>query len=219
MNFYIPNELVNYISLFCGNPLEFRCLCQEFDHIIRSRLNSLTITNEKGLIKNCCRLRKLTIENEIDPRLLELFLSEGKIEDLSCAEFTGSVSIFKDIKKLSLQNCKGLTDFEFLSKVEELDLSDTNFTCSTLIFEKVKKLSLQGCKGLTDFGSLSKVEELDLSYTNFTGSTLIFKDVKKLGLWRCKGLTDFGSLSKVEELDLSYTNFTGSVSIFNIFLF
>src|SRR3990167_4618036 len=174
MNFYIPNELVNYISFFCGNPLEFRCLCQEFDHIIRSRLNSLTITNEKGLIKNCCRLRKLTIENEIDPRLLELFLSEGKIEDLSFTKFTGSTSIFEKVKKLSLRGCKRLTDFESLSKVEELDLSDTNFTGSTLIFQDIKKLSLQWCRGLTDFEFLSKVEELDLSYTNFTGSVSIF---------------------------------------------
>src|SRR3990167_8846732 len=120
MDFYIPNELVNYISLFCGNRLEFRCLCQEYDHLIRSRLNSLTITNEKGFIKNCRRLRKLSIQNTIDPRLLELFLSEENIEDLSYAKFTGSVSIFKDIKKLDLRGCKRLTDFESLSKVEEL---------------------------------------------------------------------------------------------------
>ena len=117
MDFYIPNELVNYISLFCGNRLEFRCLCQEFDQLICSRLNSLTITNEKGFIKNCCRLRKLSIQNTIDPHLLESFLSEGKIEYLSSANFTGSVSIFKDVKKLSLRYCKGLIDFEFLSKV------------------------------------------------------------------------------------------------------
>src|SRR3990167_10851337 len=115
MDFYIPTELVNYISLFCENRLEFRCLCQEFDHLICAHLNSLTITNEKGLIKNCCRLRKLTIKNEIDPRLLESFLSTVQIEDLSCANFTGSVSIFQDIKKLSLRCCKGLTDFKFLS--------------------------------------------------------------------------------------------------------
>ena len=133
MDFYIPDELVNYISLFCGNRLEFRCLCQEYDHLICSRLNSLTITNEKGLIKNCGRLRTLTIKKKIDSRLLELFLSEGNIEDLFYSEFTGSVSIFQDIKKLNLRGCKGLTDFEFLSKVEELNLSNTNFTGSTFL--------------------------------------------------------------------------------------
>src|SRR3990167_6283956 len=116
MDFYIPTDLVLYISLFCEHRLEFRCLCQEFDCLIRSRLNSLTITNEKGLIKNCCRLQKLTIKHNIDPRLLESFLSEGNIEYLFYSEFTGSLSIFNEIKKLNLQNCRGLTDFEFLSK-------------------------------------------------------------------------------------------------------
>src|SRR3990167_929105 len=169
MDFYIPNELVHYISLFCENQLEFRCLYQEYDRLICSRLNSLTITNEKGLIKNCGRLRALTIKKKIDPRLLKSFLSEGKIENLSYTNFTGSVSIFKDIKKLSLRDCKGLTDFEFLSKVEELDLSYTNFTGSVFIFKDVKKLSLCGCGRLTDFEFLSRAKELDLSYTNFTG--------------------------------------------------
>src|SRR3990167_4201637 len=209
MDFYIPTELVNYISLFCENRLEFRCLCQEFDHFIRSRLKSVTVTNEKGFIKNCCRIRKLKIGYIGNTQLLKSFLSTVEELSLSNSNFTGSVSIFKDIKKLNLRGCQGLTDFEFLSKVEELGLSWTNFTGSVSIFKDIKKLKLRDCKGLTDFEFLSKVEELDLSFTNFTGSVSIFKEVKKLSLCGCGRLTDFEFLSRAKELDLSYTNFTG----------
>ena len=61
--------------------------------------------------------------------------------------------IFKDVKKLSLRGCKGLTDFQFLSNIEKLDLSNTNFTGSISIFKKIKKLLLWGCKELTDLES------------------------------------------------------------------
>jgi len=167
MDGLMGNGLFKRKKLDIYNLLQAENICIEnaFDSVDFSSLEFINKNVKSIRITNCWNLKERHLAYFKDARKVDLSYSQlssarylDDVEDLDLAYTNiADVSNLTGVKRLNLENCWMVNNFDALVNADWLNLSNTRVR-DVSIFTKVKTLILRGCKDLEGLDELKDVE-------------------------------------------------------------